>query len=146
MYYRREEQIVNEAVAMLCTTGGKNRSSMKLLSCCVLQEGRTDRQRSCCHTVYYKREEQNVNEAVVMLCTTEGRNRLLMNLLSCSVLQEGPEEQTVTEITGHAVHYRREERTVTEAVVMLCATGGRNRPLLKLSSCCVLQEGGTDRY
>ena len=98
--------------------------------------------------MYYKREEQNVNEAVVMLCTTEGRNRLLMNLLSCSVLQEGPEEQTVTEITGHAVYYRRDRRNrlLLKSRVMLCTTGGRNGPLLKLSSCCVLQEGGTDHY
>ena len=88
MYYRVEEQIVNEAVVMECTTGGRNRSSMKLLSCCVLQTGGTDRQCSCCHAVYYRREEQTVSEVAVMLCTTGGRNRPSVKLLSCCV-QEG---------------------------------------------------------
>ena len=54
------------------------------------------------------------------------------------------EEQTVTEITGHAVYYRREEHTVNELAVMQCTTEGRNRLLMKLLSCCILKEGGTD--
>ena len=42
------------------------------------------------------------------------------------------------------MHYRREEQTVNEVVVMLCTTEGRNRLLMNLLSCCALQKGGTD--
>ena len=44
VYYRRQEQTDNELAVMECTTGGRNRSSKKLLSWSVLQEGGTDGQ------------------------------------------------------------------------------------------------------
>ena len=73
MYHRREEQTVNEAVVMLHTKGGRNRS--QIVSVVVVMLCSTE---GSCHAVYYRREEQTVNEVAMLW-----RNRLLMKLPCC---------------------------------------------------------------
>ena len=93
--------------------------------------------------MYYKREEQTVTEITGHAMYYRRVEQTVTEITGHAVYYMR-EEQTVHEITGHDVYYRREEHTVHELAVMQCTTGGRNRLLVKLLSCCVLQEGGTD--